>query len=429
MERKRKRGDFTAAFAIAARVAQSGDVEAQAIVANMYLKGSGVPHDRGSAAVWLERAASGGHAVSMVGLAKLQLAGHGPDTSLFGKKPRSGPSEALRWAQASADAGLAEGKSLLAFLLQDAGIGAGKCGRDTRTLLEEASAADDPSACLQLAVMLRRCYPHGDPEVVTSLLRRASHRGLPLAVYLVGIAAETGLGCARDGLAAARHFEHAAELGVVSAQVRYGCALLTGRHLETNFVTAETWLRKAAAAGDCRAASLVGNLRAGQDGLPPDFDDAARWFLRAARLGDAAAARIMALMHLLGLGVAEDPRAAAAWIVGAQALRASSPHDPAALLVEEGLALPLRVGVQRWFEEAAMSGNSLAAYRLGVCLAMGTDAAPDYDEAARWLQAASSVLPAARLRYGQLLATGKFGSANKHAGQELIRESAVNNVG
>ncbi len=429
MEHKRDSGDLVAAFALAARFAQRGSVEAQAIVAQLYVTGSGVPRNVSQAALWYRRAAEGGHEVSMVGLAKLSLDECELKTSLFGNGFDHTPGEALKWAQKAADAGSPEGKSLLAYLLCNAGGIRGTCGRDARALLEEASEVDDPSACLQLALMLCRSEPRGRPELVTSLLRRAAEAQLPLALYLVGVAEETGFGCSRDEQAALRHFRLAADLDVVSAQVRVGNAMLAGVGVPRNIVLGETLLRKGVAAGDPRAAGLMGHLRAGRDGFAPDFQEAAKWFMQAAELGDTNAARVVACMHLLGLGVVEDARAAAAWIVRAQNAVTIGFQDPAVILVEGGLGLRHRAQVQDWFLEAAASGDHLAAYRLGVCAAMGVDAAPDYDKASRWLRTASTVLPVARLRYGQLLATGRFGPVAKHLGRELVREAAAREVG
>ena len=81
--RRRLRGDMTGAFDCAARAAQRGDRIAQFSVGLDYLSGNGTPADVDSAALWLERAAQGGHADAMAQLAVLAVQGR-PSGSLHG---------------------------------------------------------------------------------------------------------------------------------------------------------------------------------------------------------------------------------------------------------------------------------------------------------------------------------------------------------
>ncbi len=82
-----------------------------------------------------------------------------------------------------------------------------------------------------------------------------------------------------------------------SGQARWGLALLDGRAaFARDPVNGESWLRRAALAGDAEAAALVGDLYAKGGDLPPNFAEAASWYARAAEGGHAAAARALAML-------------------------------------------------------------------------------------------------------------------------------------
>src|SRR5579875_1588351 len=62
-------------FAVLARAADRGNAEAQYRVGRCYLEGKGVPPSRTDAALWLERAAEGGHVDAQQLLAAVLLHG------------------------------------------------------------------------------------------------------------------------------------------------------------------------------------------------------------------------------------------------------------------------------------------------------------------------------------------------------------------
>ena len=64
-----RRGDFPAALAKFRPLAEAGDPRAQALLANMYRRGFGVPVDDGQAFLWYRRAAEQGDAVAQYNLA------------------------------------------------------------------------------------------------------------------------------------------------------------------------------------------------------------------------------------------------------------------------------------------------------------------------------------------------------------------------
>ena len=76
----------------------------------------------------------------------------------------------------------------------------------------------------------------------------------------------------------------------------------------------ESWLRRAALAGDARAATLVAKLYVQSGPLPPNYAEAATWYRRAAEAGDRAAARALGSLYLTGAGVPRDSEEAACWL-------------------------------------------------------------------------------------------------------------------
>ena len=262
------------AFNRNARPAQAGDPEAQAAIAEAYLQGKGVPPHRGEAARWFGRAAAQGHVASMVTLAKLALAKEAPDHAT-----------ALRWATRAAASGSLDAKLLLANLRLFGPLEHRDVPGST-ALFREAAAQGSAAGSLGLALALL----HGETVVtseVIDLIETATAARLPMALYLAGIISECGLAAEPDLARATGLYHQAALLGVRAAQTRFGVALLQGTGTPQDTMTGETWLRKAALAGDAAAAALVGQIYAGDGGLPLNAVEAGLWFARASALGGA----------------------------------------------------------------------------------------------------------------------------------------------
>ena len=174
---------------------------------------------------------------------------------------------------------------------------------------ERAAAAGSPEGCLGYALSLApRTNDAAGRRQVADYLGRAAQAMLPTAVYLLGVLAEQGVGVARDPAAALELYRNAAELGVRSAQTRWGLALIEGKLVKRDLLNGETWLRRAALAGDAEAAVLVADLNINNGELPPNYTQAAGWYRRAAEAGNKAAARALGSLYLNGDGVAPTRR-------------------------------------------------------------------------------------------------------------------------
>ncbi|MDT8870630.1 hypothetical protein RAA17_04245 [Komagataeibacter rhaeticus] len=118
------------------------------------------------------------------------------------------------------------------------------------------------------------------------------------------------------------------------------CCCATGRTARAPSWRRETWLRRAALAGDREAAALLGDLHArGEAALPGDHE-AVTWYRMAAEHGHAVACRMLALLYA-GAGVAADPAQARHWLARAAALGdAAAMTDLAATLLPEVSPVP-----------------------------------------------------------------------------------------
>jgi TPR repeat protein len=79
-------------------------------------------------------------------------------------------------------------------------------------------------------------------------------------------------------------------------------------------VLGESWLRRAALAGDGRAAEMVGDLYTKGGTSPPNYAEAAGWYRRAAEAGNMTAARSLSSFYMTGAGVPKDEQEAARWL-------------------------------------------------------------------------------------------------------------------
>ncbi|HET8995171.1 MAG TPA: tetratricopeptide repeat protein, partial [Acetobacteraceae bacterium] len=241
-----EKGAVKRAFPLLSRAAQAGLAEAEYRVGRCYLEGAGVPVSRSEGARWLERAAGHGFVEAQALLATLYLHGlaaeaagsdPGSAANLFTSNTSANPPDfvgAEKWARRASEGGSAEGQALLGYILTS--------GPESMRNLPEAFQWYERSAranCAQghlgYALSLSNDATTPDKQKkVTEHLRAAADAGLPTALYLLGMIAERGLGVAADLPAAIDYYRQAAEKGHRSAQARWGVALLEGRGVEAN---------------------------------------------------------------------------------------------------------------------------------------------------------------------------------------------------
>jgi uncharacterized protein len=275
------------------------------------------------------------------------------------------------------------------------------------TCYRDAAAGGSSRGRLALALAL---LADGTPDAARdaqALLRQVAAERIPAARFLAGAVAESGAAGEPDLTAAAQAYRAAAEQGHATAQFRYGLALLAGRGVPSDPFTAETWLRRAAVAGDIQAAAAIGDLYAADSGgLPPNHAEAAVWFLRAAEAGHAGAARRLGHAYLYGKGVRRDAGLAADWlraaIVGGEEM---ARVDMARLSLARQSTEADQRETAAWFRRLADAGNQAAWFNLGLCMAEGLGLARDPEAAAACFGKAADAVPAARQILDQMAAS------------------------
>lgn len=430
-----ERGEIVKAFPLFVRAAKAGIADAEYRVARCYLQGTGVPASRTEGARWLMRAADRGHVEAQSQLAVLYahgLAGTTQDVEgektdkLFENETPAKPDyvSAAHWARRATDAGSASGQAMLAFVLTW-GPDSMRDLDEAHRLYEKSASANCAEGCLGYALSLaKRANSEDEKREAAKFMRIAADAGLTTAIYLLAALTEQGFGVPRDPIAAAQLYRQAAERGLREAQVRWGRALIEGRHVEPNSIEGESWLRKAALAGDVDAAAMVGDVNI-KNKKPPNYLEAANWYRRAAEAGHKNAAHALGSLYLTGAGVAEDKDEAARWLrISAEAGHQASRVDLANLLLKGAGGATDAINVAHWFEEAAKSGNAVAAFNYGLCLANGMGVDRDEEQAAQWLERAANGVPNAQYMFGRMLAEGRGVAADLAAARAWYRKAA-----
>ncbi|MGL4404698.1 MAG: SEL1-like repeat protein [Notoacmeibacter sp.] len=239
-----QRGLYLTALKLALPEATKGDLASQMLVAEIYARGLGLPKDPIEASRWYMEAAQQGNAE-----AQLQSA-----LILLGDKPldrsNANRDEALLMLQAASDAGNAFAAFNLAQILIGDTPGEESL-RKAAPLFEKAAAANISGAHYALSQF-----------------------------YLKGTGGKT-----LDGAKTLFHLTRAAELGLDTAQLDLGTALVDGLLGEKDFKTGFLWMRRAADSGNLLAAIRLAKLYIFGLGVEPNPVTAASWYIRAKRAG------------------------------------------------------------------------------------------------------------------------------------------------
>jgi TPR repeat protein len=404
-------GAHACAFRLLVKAARNGLPAACDRLGQVYLFGHGVPPSLSAALRWLTQAAKADEVSAQLLLAVLALQGVSQVTQpgLFATLTGYPPdySTALRWAEQAAANGSAKAKALLGHILT---TGPSEL-RDIRRgdiCYRDSAAAGCAQGQLGWALAILRRNEADAANEARGFLESAAQAGLPAAHYVLGVITEAGVGGAADPTVAIEHYRLAAEAGQPAAQLRYGIALLAGRGVKPDAFQGESWLRRAGLAGEVEAAALLGDLYSRHEKLPPNNVEAQTWFRLAAAAGHSGAARALGHLLLGSPGVPRDPEEAAHWLRVAIAggdLRAWD--DLAGLAMAGEVREVYRRDTYRWFLEQARSGNLVAVFNVGLCLAEGIGASRDDARALACFELVAQSLPAAQYWCGRLHAEGR----------------------
>jgi uncharacterized protein len=434
-----KQGEHERAFKLFSAAAEAGLAEGERELGLYYLRGDSGFRSAADAARWLTLAAEKGDVKAQSALAGLYASGFQAEaaTNLFthAKTDKADLQTALKWTLAAAEANDADAQALAGFLYAtgpqeiqnielakhwygmaaQAGKAQGHLGLGTLTLLEATTDELTFSAVAHI--------------------RAAADADLATGHYYLGLIYERAIGVHADLGLAAHHYENAAQKGVRAAQFRYGFMLFNGIGVPPNKLEGETWLRRAALAGECEAAAMVGEIYArGDDNLPPNYAEAALWLRIAAETGHRTSARALGLLYLTGAGAGAIPRdadEAAKWLkIAAEKGDSVAQSDLAVLLLrrQTNPRITEPAPVHEWFEKAAESGDAIGAYNFAVCLAEGIGVERDDACAARWFKRAAENVVNAQYRYGRLLAEGRGVPQNFEEARYWLQEAANKNM-
>ena len=115
------------------------------------------------------------------------------------------------------------------------------------------------------------------------------------------------------------------------------------------------------------------------------------WFRRASEAGHKGASRALGMLYLTGAGVPRDQQEAAHWLrISAEAGDSKARVDLANLLLKgTGGAEDAEPHRARGSNRLPHSGDLVAAFNFGVCLAEGIGVERDERKAAEWLRRAA----------------------------------------
>jgi uncharacterized protein len=374
----------------------------------LYLAGEGVPRDLDLAQRLLLEASDRGYARAGLPLARLYAEGRGVERDL---------SRAERLARHSADSGDVESHLWLlrgyrpgGYLGEDAAQSAALGARLT-DILEQRIARDDARALRDLALIryqglgvprdsadalrrLERAAELRHPEYLAQfgediakghngfaaspregfrIMREAASRYWhPDAMSMVAEAYQSGLGTARDPVAAENWFRRAIDAGSARAAVAYGRILVAREGDPAAQRQGLALFERAAAEVSPEAWAALGALHL--DPSVPGADPATglAYLQRAHLAGVASATATLGEAYLEGRGVPRDPERAVALLETA----ATAGQTDAMLALGEGYyrgdALPHRPDLaERWLRRATNAGSDEARLLLGRGLLAG----------------------------------------------------------
>jgi len=185
----------------------------------------------------------------------------------------------------------------------------------------------------------------------------------------------------------------AAENGSVEAQYSLAQLYYNGTYpfMNSDFIEAEKWFRKAAMQGHVKAQVHLGVIYSKGLGHKENIVEAEKWYRKSAEQGSIKGQLFLAyLFHLGRYGVEKNYAEAEKWFRKAALAGVPRAQFELGYYYEEGLGgVPQSyVEAQGWYRKAAIEGNEAAAGHLGALYYAGHGVQQDYREAVKWLRIA-----------------------------------------
>lgn len=338
--------DPTAALKRAQGAAGLGDVEAEWLLARLYLDGRGVPKDAAQGLKHLQRAAAMGHSAAAfdIGDLNFKFAYYRPDSPELVTK-------ALIWMQRAWD--------------------------------HDQDAA---------AWVLQRFFTDGlvrppDPELAAIWARRGAERGFTPLMRVLGVMYLQGYGVPKSIEEGVDWIIEAAEQGEPAAQYRLGWMHDKGVFVPPDLATATYWFDRAAEGGEPRA--MVVRCADQLYGLVGTEKDVARGVAlcrAAANAGNLEALYELGVFYINHIENEADQRLGFLYLVGAAERGHAAAQNRLGVLYEMGVGVePDPDRAKRWYARGAAQGDHYAQVGLGIA-SISTDLqAGDDVEAFIWI--------------------------------------------
>ena len=362
--------DPARATELLSRAAALGGAEAQFLLGQIYLTGTNVEADAGTAFNWYLAAAEQGHTEAQYILSQAYDAGVGTDAD---------PEAAVTWLRKAAENGHLPAQFYLALRLEQ--------GDGT---------------------------PQSNGEAL-QWYRRAAENGLGIAQRELGTHYLRGDIVEQNTAEGLRWLQAAAQAGEVGAMANLGFAYANGMAVEQDHTTAANWYAKAAQNGLGRAMIALASLYENGLGVEKNVDTAISLYLKALETNDrdGAASELGRLAGAGALAGKMAPHRAVNWALAAatagneeaeawlrqQADEGIRPALTALATIFLGTEDRLQEGITM-LEDAANAGDADAQLRLGKMHMTGENVELDYVAAHKWfnISATFGVDEAAKLR-------------------------------
>ena len=279
------KGDYTTAFREYKDLAETGNLEAQQRLGNMYEVGLGVTQDATIANTWYKKA---------VAQVDTGVTDPGAMTSLawlydMGKGVSKDQNKAIAWYKKAAITGFARAQLNLGLSYKN-GEGIAKDDKQAIVWFRKAAEQGNAEAQLNLGWMYESARGTEKNEVEAEIwyLRAAQQGNLDAQKNLAGFYRD-GRGIAQDDKQAAIWFRKAAEQGDSEGQYNLANMYKAGRGMAKDDEQAVYWYHQAAEQGNAQAQSSLGFAYASGFGVKKDIAQARVWLQKAAAQGDIVA--------------------------------------------------------------------------------------------------------------------------------------------
>jgi len=291
--------------------ARAGEPWAQAYMGILYESGQWVRQDYAAAAEWYRKAGAAGHVRAQWRLASFYRAGIGVPRDDAEARRWSGMHVVQRCEALERDAAGANPCDILAADPHDpqkavAGVDSACMRHFAKRAVAACSAAakQSPSTARYRAQLARALAHVGELDGARREARKAAGGGSSMAMILMGVMEQRGLGAEKNQDAALAWYRQAAEAGDPRGAALFTTATGGAQVLSAPARTVRMAPTPAAqaAAGDPRAQH---NLAA-QLEREKKYDEAIQWYTRAAAQGFEASEMNLAQMYEKGIGVGKD---------------------------------------------------------------------------------------------------------------------------